>query len=46
MMMPPRNWLAAVLGLRMRPQSNEPSKRLTRGSPVTALTRTSQNCAP
>ena len=46
MMMPPRNWLAAVLGLRMRPQSNEPRKRLTRGSPVTALTRTSQNIAP
>ena len=46
MMMPPRNWLAAVLALRMRPQSNEPRKRLTRGSPVTALTRTSQNCAP
>ncbi len=30
-MMPPRNWLAAVLALRMRPQSNEPRKRLTRG---------------
>ncbi len=27
MMMPPRNWLAAVLGLRMRPQSNDPRKR-------------------
>ena len=39
MMMPPRNWLAAVLGLRMRPQSNEPRKRRTRTSPVTALTR-------
>jgi hypothetical protein len=46
MMMPPRNWLEAVLGLRMRPQSNEPRKRLTRGSPVMALTRTSQNSAP
>jgi len=46
MMMPPRNWLAAVLGLRMRPVSNEPSQRDTRTSPVTSLTRTSQNCAP
>ena len=36
MMMPPRNWLRAVLALRMRPQSNEPGKRLTRGWPVTA----------
>lgn len=45
MMMPPRNWLAAVLGLRMRPQSKDPSRRETRGSPVTALTRTSQNIA-
>ena len=31
MMMPPRNWLAAVLALRIRPQSNEPRNRLTRG---------------
>ncbi len=31
--MPPRNWLAAVLGLMMRPQSNEPRNRLTRGAP-------------
>ena len=46
MMMPPRNWLAAVLGFRMRPQSNEPRKRRTRTSPVTALTPTSANCAP
>ena len=46
MMMPPRNWLAAVFGLMMRPQSKEPRKRLTRTSPVTALTRTSQNIAP
>ena len=46
MMIPPRNWLRAVLALRMRPVSNEPRKRLTRGSPVTALTRTSQNIAP
>ena len=45
MMMPPRNWLAAVLALRMRPQSNEPRKRLTRTSPVTLFTRTSQNKA-
>src|ERR687893_1404948 len=45
MMMPPRNWLAPVLALRMRPQSNEPRKRLTRISPVTALTFTSQNMA-
>ncbi len=37
MMMPPRNWLAAVLALRTRPQSNEPRKRLTRASPVTAF---------
>ena len=46
MMMPPRNWLVAVLALRMRPQSNEPRKRLMRVSPVTALTRASQNIAP
>ena len=45
MMMPPRNWLAAVLAFRMRPQSNEPRKRLTRTSPVTMFTRTSQNRA-
>jgi hypothetical protein len=45
MMMLPRNWLAAVLGLMMRPQPNEPRNRLTRVSPVTALTRTSQNSA-
>ena len=45
MMMSPRNWLAAVLALRMRPQSNEPRNRLTRTSPVTAFTRTSQNKA-
>ena len=45
MMMPPRNWLAAVLALRIRPQSNEPRKRLTRISPVTMFTRTSQNKA-
>ena len=44
-MMPPRNWLRAVLGLRMRPQSNEPSTRLTRVSAVTVLTRTSQKIA-
>ena len=36
-MMPPRNWLAAVLLLRMRPQSKEPRKRVTRTSPVTAF---------
>src|SRR5829696_8412567 len=30
----------------MRPQSNEPRKRLTSGSPVIAFTRTSQNIAP
>jgi hypothetical protein len=40
MMMQPRNWLAAVLTLRMRPQPNEPTNRLTRVSPVTAFTRT------
>jgi len=45
MMMPPRNWLAAVLALRILPQSNEPRKRLTRISPVTMFTRTSQNKA-
>jgi hypothetical protein len=28
--MPPRNWLAAVLELMMRPVSNEPSQRVTR----------------
>jgi hypothetical protein len=46
MTMPPRNWLAAVLALTMRPQSKEPRKRLTRASPVTSFTRTSQNMAP
>lgn len=46
MMMLPRNWLAAVFGLMTRPQSNEPRKRLTLTSPVTALTRTSLNTAP
>ena len=37
--MPPRNWLDAVLGLRMRPQSNEPSRRRTRTSPVMRVDR-------
>ena len=46
MMIPPRNWLAAVLALMIRPQSKEPRKRLIRVSPVTALTRASQNIAP
>ena len=45
MIIPPRNWLAAVRGFRMRPQSNDPSNRPTRSSPVTALTRTSQKIA-
>jgi hypothetical protein len=45
-MMPPRNWLAAVFGLRICPQSNEPRKRLIRGSLVIAFTRSSQNIAP
>ena len=46
MIIPPRNWLAAVRGLMMRPQSNAPSSRVTRGSPVTAFTRASQKMAP
>ena len=46
MIMPPRNWLAAVFEFKMRPQSNDPKKRVMRGSPVTALTRASQNIAP
>ena len=44
--MPPRSWLAAVLGLITRPTSNTPSQRETRTSPVSASTRTSQKCAP
>jgi len=43
--MPPRNWLRAVFAFRMRPQSNEPSSRLTRVSPVIALTQISQKIA-
>ena len=39
-------WLAAVLALITRPQSNEPSQREMRISPESARTRTSQNCAP
>jgi hypothetical protein len=46
MVIPPRNWLAAVLAFTMRPQSKEPRKRLTRVSPVIAFTRTSANIAP
>ena len=45
MIIPPRNWLVAVRGFRMVPQSNDPSIRLTRTSPVTVLTRTSANMA-
>ena len=45
MIIPPLNWLAAVLGLRIVPQSNDPSNRSTRTSPVTALTRSSQKMA-
>jgi hypothetical protein len=45
MMMPPRNWLVAVFGLRMRPRSNAPRTRVTRISPLTSLTRTSQKIA-
>ncbi len=44
--MPPRNCDRAVSGLRIRPQANTPSIRATRTSPVSAFTRTSQNCAP
>jgi hypothetical protein len=44
--MPPRNWLAAVLGLMTLPTSNTPSHREIRTSPVSVSTRTSQNCAP
>lgn len=46
MMMPPGNWLAAVFVFRIWPKSNDPRNQLTRISPVTALTRTSQNIAP
>ena len=46
MMIPPRNWLFAVLGLSILPQSNEPRKPLTRTSPVIAFTLTSANIAP
>ena len=43
--MPPRNWLAAVRALMIRPQSKEPRNRAIRVSPVTAFTRASQNIA-
>ena len=45
-MMPPRSLLAAVFAFSILPQSYEPKMRLTRGSPVTAFTRTSQKTAP
>jgi hypothetical protein len=41
----PRNWLRVILAFRMRPQSNEPSSRNTRISPLIALTRTLANIA-
>ena len=43
---PPRSWLAAVFALTTVPMSNTPTHRVTRTSPVSGSTRTSQNCAP
>jgi hypothetical protein len=38
MIIPPLNWVLAVSALRMRPQLNDPRKRLRRVSAVMALT--------
>src|SRR5690606_1508933 len=43
---PPRSWLVAVFGLITRPTSNTATQRVTRTSPVSSSTATSQKWAP
>ncbi|MNY32390.1 hypothetical protein D3C86_1666030 [compost metagenome] len=42
---PPTIWLAAVLGLRIRPEAMALTTRVTRTVPSSSSTRTSQNTA-